>query len=232
MWLEKDNYLYKKFKFSDISSAGKFIQKITEATDINKYSPRLVNDGQEVEIWLKTNNQDGSFNVGAKDFTKYIDSIHNEFLQNPNLKKIVYKELKLYADGGSRGNPGPSASGFVLLDMDDRLIFKEGVYIGVTTNNQAEYQALKFGLQVSYKIEARIVHVYMDSLLVINQMTGKFKIKNRDLWPINESIKKLIVRFEHVSFQQIPRVLNKLADKVVNDTLDEHEQNQINMTLL
>ncbi len=136
------------------------------------------------------------------------------------------KELKLYADGGSRGNPGPSASGFVLLGMDNVLIMKSGVYLGVTTNNQAEYQALKFGLEEAQKLGAHSVHVYMDSLLVVNQMTGRFKVKNRDLWPIHESIGELVKQFTQVSFTHVPRELNKLADRAVNDALDEAERTE------
>lgn len=131
------------------------------------------------------------------------------------------KEAKLYADGGSRGNPGPSASGFAVMDMDGQIIIKEGVYLGVTTNNQAEYQALKLGMEAAKKLHIQELHVYMDSLLVVNQMKGIFKVKNRDLWPINEAIKQLIPSFKHVTFTHVPRALNKIADGAVNEALDQ-----------
>ncbi|MEO6513176.1 MAG: reverse transcriptase-like protein [Candidatus Saccharimonadales bacterium] len=130
-------------------------------------------------------------------------------------------EVKLFTDGGSRGNPGPSASGFVLYDMHDKPLVDHGVYLGVTTNNQAEYTALKLGLEEARKMGARTVHVFMDSLLVINQMKGIFKIKNRDLWPINGAIKELVTSFEHVDFTHVPRELNKAADAAVNRAMDE-----------
>jgi ribonuclease HI len=130
------------------------------------------------------------------------------------------KEVKMYSDGGSRGNPGPSASGYVVYDMDDVILTRQGVYIGITTNNQAEYLSLKFGLQEALKLQARIVHVYMDSLLVVNQMTGKFKVKNRDLWPIYEAVKELVPQFEKVTFTHVPRELNKEADAAVNEAMD------------
>lgn len=129
-------------------------------------------------------------------------------------------EIKMYADGGSRGNPGPSASGYVLLDMSDNIIKKSGLYLGITTNNQAEYQALRLGLEEAKKFNPNVVHVYMDSLLVINQMKGVFKVKNRDLWPIYESIKELAVSMKKVNFTHVPREFNKLADAEVNETLD------------
>jgi len=131
------------------------------------------------------------------------------------------QEAKLYADGGSRGNPGPSASGFAIMNMDGQIIVKKGVYLGITTNNQAEYQSLKLGLEEAKKMEIRQVHVFMDSLLVVNQMLGKFRVKNRDLWPIYESIKQLASTFDSVSFTHVPRELNKVADSAVNEALDE-----------
>jgi len=134
------------------------------------------------------------------------------------------RKAAIYADGGSRGNPGPSASGFLIYDDQQRVVVKRGVYIGVTTNNQAEYTALKLALE---EAEARGVHelaVFMDSLLVINQMKGIFKVKNRDLWPIHDAIMELCRHFKHVTFTQIPRELNKMADAAVNEALDAHQE--------
>ncbi len=133
---------------------------------------------------------------------------------------VVTSRVKLFTDGGSRGNPGPSASGYVLLDANDGLIKKSGVYLGITTNNQAEYQALKLGLDEAQKLGFHEVDVFMDSMLVVNQMKGIFKIKNRDLWPIHQAIKDQLPLFKHITFTHVPRELNKLADAEVNDTLD------------
>ncbi len=130
-------------------------------------------------------------------------------------------EVKMYADGGSRGNPGPSASGYVVLDLQDKVIKEGKVYLGLTTNNQAEYQALKFGLEEAHRLQAKTIYVYMDSLLVINQMKGIFKVKNRDLWPIHQAIKDMLPQFKHVTFTHVPREMNKLADRLVNEALDE-----------
>lgn len=136
-----------------------------------------------------------------------------------------YEKVKIYADGGSRGNPGPSASGFVIIDPStDKVIVDKGVYLGVTTNNQAEYLALKFALEEVHKMGAREIDVYLDSMLVVNQMKGIFKVKNRDLWPIHESINELVGSFERVTFTHVPRELNTLADAAVNRALDEHLQ--------
>ncbi|HUY53250.1 MAG TPA: ribonuclease HI family protein [Candidatus Dormibacteraeota bacterium] len=129
-------------------------------------------------------------------------------------------EIKIYADGGSRGNPGPSASGYVLLTKDDQIIKQNGIYIGVTTNNQAEYRSLLFALKDAVELESKIVSVYMDSLLVINQMNGIYKIKNPDLIPIHREITVLLNFFHKITFAHVPRELNKLADLEVNKCLD------------
>jgi ribonuclease HI len=136
-------------------------------------------------------------------------------------EKQLVEAVKVFADGGSRGNPGPSASGYVLLDMNNTVLVDKGIYLGITTNNQAEYQALKFALEEAQKMHVRRVDVYMDSLLVINQMKDIYKVKNRDLWPIHEAVKQLASAFDHISFTQIPRELNRLADSAVNRALDD-----------
>lgn len=154
------------------------------------------------------------------------DFNHNEraigIIDDNNTTDVT--ELKLFADGGSRGNPGPSAVGYVLVDMHDQIVVKKGEYLGVTTNNQAEYQALKSGLEEAMRMRVRTVHVYMDSLLVVNQMLGTFKVKNRDLWPVHAAVKELAARFNKVTYTHVPREFNKLADAAVNEALNAAEK--------
>lgn len=128
--------------------------------------------------------------------------------------------VKLYADGGSRGNPGPSALGYVILDMQDTLLHQDNKYLGITTNNQAEYHALLAGLEWCRDKGVREVKVYMDSMLVVNQLNSIFKVKNRDLWTLYETAKSLSEKFRKISFTHVPRELNKLADAEVNKALD------------
>ncbi len=135
-------------------------------------------------------------------------------------KSTTLTEAKLFADGGSRGNPGPSASGYAILDTNDNIVKKEGIYLGITTNNQAEYRALKFGMEEAIKMGIKNLHVYLDSLLVVNQMNGLYKIKNRDLLPVYTAIKELTSKFAGITFNHVPRELNKLADGMVNEALD------------
>lgn len=142
-------------------------------------------------------------------------------------RNVSLTTVKLFCDGGSRGNPGPSAAGFVLLGSDDEIIRKGGEYLGITTNNQAEYQSLKLGLEEAQKQSVYELAVHMDSMLVINQMKGVFKVKNRDLWPIHEAVKELIGHFKKVTFTHVPRELNKLADAEVNETLDAYANKSV-----
>jgi mutator protein MutT len=129
----------------------------------------------------------------------------------------------VYSDGGSRGNPGPSAAGFVVMDSYDTVLQEGGMYLGITTNNQAEYHGVRLGLEKALEIGAHTVDFRIDSLLVVNQMNGIYKIKNRELWPINERIHQLVLQFEKVTFTHVKREFNQLADGMVNKILNARE---------
>lgn len=161
-------------------------------------------------------------------FNTPVKIIHFSFEENvrQNKKEVEIdmpkvRVAKLYADGGSRGNPGPSASGFAITNMEGQIVVKKAVYLGITTNNQAEYHALRLGLKEAQLMGVHELHVFMDSMLVVNQMRGIFKVKNRDLWPIHETIKLMLSNFHQVTFTHVPRELNKIADSAVNEALDE-----------
>jgi ribonuclease HI/pterin-4a-carbinolamine dehydratase len=223
MWQEVDQKLYKKFTFKDFNEAVDFINQVADVANKANHHPTIQNTWNTVELWLSTHDAGDIVTTKDKELAQAIDALIEAPTAQPQIKQVV-KEIKMYADGGSRGNPGPSASGYVLLDMNDSIIFKSGVYLGITTNNQAEYQALKFGLEEAQKLGAREVDVYMDSLLVINQMKGIFKVRNRDLWPIHEAIKEQAKQFKKITYTHVPRELNKLADAEVNTTLDAELQ--------
>lgn len=130
----------------------------------------------------------------------------------------------LYTDGGSRGNPGPSAAGYILFDQAGEIVGQGGEYLGVTTNNQAEYQAVHIGLEAALARGWRTLECRLDSMLVVNQLNGVYKIKNRELWPVYDRVQELIARFEKVTFVHVPRQHNQLADGMVNKTLDAAQQ--------
>lgn len=129
--------------------------------------------------------------------------------------------LVIYTDGGSRGNPGPSASGYVILTPDESQILERGgEYLGTTTNNQAEYRAVAHGLAAARKYQASQLAFYIDSLLVVNQLNGVYKIKNPDLKPLHREIQKACASYEKVDFTHVTRENNRLADEEVNKILD------------
>jgi ribonuclease HI/pterin-4a-carbinolamine dehydratase len=216
-WQETKSGLYKKFTFKGFNESIEFVNQIAKIAEENNHHPTIKNEFNTVEIWIITHDAGGTITENDGQLAHQIDALIKPATKT---ERAIPKEIKLYADGGSRGNPGPSASGFVLLGMDDEILLSQGEYLGITTNNQAEYQALKFGLEEAVHLGAQTVHVYMDSLLVVNQMKGIFKVKNRDLWPIHESIKETAKKLTRVSYTHVPRELNKLADQAVNDTLD------------
>jgi ribonuclease HI len=146
-----------------------------------------------------------------------------KIVDKKSTKSFGTGDVVVYTDGGSRGNPGPSASGFVVYGKDGELLFEGGKYLGITTNNQAEYQAVKLGLEKALELNARVVSFRLDSQLVANQLTGVYQIKNRDLWPIHESIKELITKFKKVTFTHVRREFNREADAMVNKILDQYQ---------
>ncbi len=136
---------------------------------------------------------------------------------------VNINDIIIYSDGGSRGNPGPSASGYVIMSPKEEVIHQGGTYLGVTTNNQAEYHGVRLGLEKAIEMGVRNVDFRIDSLLVVNQLNGIYTIKNRELWPIHERIKQLVKEFDHVSFRHVKREFNQLADGMVNKILNAHE---------
>ena len=236
MWQEIDNQLYKEFEFKNFREAFKFMTVVADLAEAAQHHPKWENEWDKVQIWLSTHEAGNTITNKDRNLSELIDKAFNrlEMAHFVDEKTTVkpneigkYKEVKLFSDGGSRGNPGPSAGGYVLLDMNDELVVKNGLYLGITTNNQAEYQALKLGLDEAKKRGAQTVDVYLDSLLVVNQMKGIFKIKNRDLWPIHQAISEDLKNFKHVSFTHVPREFNTLADRMVNDILNDTDRSEV-----
>ena len=223
MWQETKHGLYKQFNFENFKQAWDFMVKVAALSEEMQHHPRWENEWSVVQIWLITH--EGGNNITETDhqMAEAIDKLVDGIITDVEPSQLPHlSEAKIFADGGSRGNPGPSASGFVVMDVEDNVLVDKGVYLGVTTNNQAEYTALKLALEECKKMGVSKVEVYMDSLLVINQMKGIYKIRNRDLWPIHQAIIELSRVFKHISYSHVPREFNKLADAAVNRALDEH----------
>lgn len=130
--------------------------------------------------------------------------------------------LRVYTDGGARGNPGPAATGVVLVAPDGTVLRKEGATIGVATNNQAEYAAMARGLQLAAIYWTGHVECIADSELVIRQLVGRYKVKNETLREMFMAVKRLESSFLSVTYTHVPREneWTAMADALVNEALD------------
>ena len=125
------------------------------------------------------------------------------------------------ADGGSRGNPGPAGYGAVVWSDDHGTVLAENKQaIGRATNNVAEYRGLIAGLEEAAKLGATDVDVFMDSKLVVEQMSGRWKVKHPDLAPLHKQATALSTRFDHITYAWIPRAKNSHADRLANEAMD------------
>jgi len=130
-------------------------------------------------------------------------------------------EAIMFADGGSRGNPGPAASGSVLLTPKGETIAEIGVFLGIKTNNVAEWNGLCAGLEAAVQRGITRLAVRLDSELVVKQITGVYRVKHPDLQPFYARAKALLRKFAFVDIRHVPRKQNAHADAVVNQTLDQ-----------
>lgn len=132
--------------------------------------------------------------------------------------------LRLFTDGASRGNPGPAGLGVVLEAEDGTRLWGGCAYLGEMTNNQAEYRALLAGLRKAAEWKPDRLDVFMDSKLVVDQVSGRYKIKNADLKPLAIEAKRLLSAFPESSITHVPRAKNAGADALANRGIDEHEK--------
>lgn len=129
----------------------------------------------------------------------------------------------IYTDGGSRGNPGPGALGVVFIDQNGKILKEYSHYLGETTNNQAEYEAIIFALQKAKQLKIKELEIRTDSELIGRQLLGEYKIKDSNLQPLFIKAWNLRLDYDKVNLKIIPREQNKAADKLVNIELDNNK---------
>ncbi|HEX5468286.1 MAG TPA: reverse transcriptase-like protein [Gaiellaceae bacterium] len=130
-------------------------------------------------------------------------------------------KARLFTDGGARGNPGPAASAFVLEAEDGTVLDARGEAIGVATNNVAEYRALLNGLAKAVELGIDELEVVSDSELLVKQMRGEYRVKNAALVDLSVEAARLARQLESVRYTAVRREHNELADRLVNDALDQ-----------
>jgi ribonuclease HI len=130
--------------------------------------------------------------------------------------------LLIHTDGAARGNPGPAGAGAVLRDAaDGSLVAEIATFLGVRTNNYAEWTAVALALEEALLQGANHVDLRMDSQLVARQITGQYRVKHPDLKPIHAQVMSLLSRFAGYSVGHVPRELNKEADRLSNVAIDQ-----------
>lgn len=123
-------------------------------------------------------------------------------------------------DGGARGNPGPAGVGIVITDEQGTVLDRANDYLGVATNNAAEYRALLLGLERARALGAEEVEVVNDSQLVARQITGEYRVKKDDLRPLHAQALAALREFGRWSIRSVPREQNEHADELVNEAID------------
>jgi ribonuclease HI len=130
--------------------------------------------------------------------------------------------LRLFTDGAARGNPGPAGLGLVLEDEEGMRLWGGHRYVGTATNNQAEYLALIEGLQEAARWNPDRLEVYLDSQLVVEQLAGRYRVKNPDLRPLHARALALLGSFGDSVVRHVPREKNRGADALANRAIDEY----------
>jgi len=134
---------------------------------------------------------------------------------------MKHKKIKIYTDGGARGNPGPAGIGVVVYDECDNIIDTKSEYIGEATNNQAEYRAVIVALELISKYEVDEINFFLDSELVVKQLNREYKVKNKGLAPLFVKVYNNILKYKKVTFTHVRREFNKEADKLANIAMDK-----------
>jgi ribonuclease HI len=131
--------------------------------------------------------------------------------------------LIIFCDGGSRGNPGKAGLGSVIYDEDKNVLKEISKYIGIATNNQAEYKAVLAAIKEAKKIGAKKIKFFLDSELIVKQMSGEYRVKNKELLTIYLDIRQRMLEFKSVNFFHVPREQNKEADRLANLAMDREK---------
>jgi ribonuclease HI len=130
-------------------------------------------------------------------------------------------KLTIFTDGGSRGNPGPAGIGAIIYNDKKETVAKVSKFLGVTTNNQAEYRAIIAALHKAKELGGTELDFFMDSELAVKQINREYKVKNKDLAPLFLEINNLSLSFKKLTFTHVRREYNKEADQLANEAMDK-----------
>lgn len=137
----------------------------------------------------------------------------------PSLKE--FPELFIHADGASRGNPGEAGAGAVISDSRGRTLKELKCFLGMASNNTAEYQALILALEKALELGARSITVFLDSELVVRQIRGEYRVREPHLKTLHQKAQEILNHFSQYSILSIPREENRRADQLANEAIDQ-----------
>ena len=193
---------------------------IVYEVDIKDESVKITTERYSTYKWVKIDDM-GALVLDEASLT--ILEITNGHKGNV-VKNIGYRGEKIiaevYVDGGSRGNPGPSGVGYYILGANGEVLKRGGEFLGFATSRVAEYYGLKEGIEQAVEMGIKSVRFMSDSLMLVNQMNGVYKVKNSDLIQIYDDIWKLLVNVDSYRFGYIRREQNREADREVNRVSD------------
>ena len=150
-----------------------------------------------------------------------LEIVDEKLLSDKISHRASANAIIINVDGASRGNPGPAGIGYCITGSDGRIIERGGEFIGFATSRVAEYYALKKGIERAIELGYKSARFISDSLMVVNQQNGIFKVKNQDVLPIYQDIQEKLEYFEAVSFVHTPRSKNVIADFEANEAIDK-----------
>ncbi|MDQ2817477.1 MAG: ribonuclease HI family protein [Candidatus Eremiobacteraeota bacterium] len=130
------------------------------------------------------------------------------------------ESCSVYTDGGARGNPGPAGAGGIIVASDGVVVAEISEFLGTATNNVAEYRALIVTLERALEVGCRRLNLFMDSELVVRQLSGAYKVKDEKMLELHGRARSLLRRFDEVTVNHVRREKNKRADELVNDAID------------
>lgn len=190
--------------------------------DVETARERLEDAGVSVESG-NTDHERWRASRGGATAVAYDDKIVIQGSDPRNLEALIREgggRAHVYFDGGSRGNPGPAAIGWVIV-TGDGIVAEGGETIGTATNNQAEYEALIAGLEAARDYGYDEVHVRGDSELIVKQVRGEYDTNNPDLREKRVTVHELLAAFDEWTLEYVPRDVNERADGLVNEALDQ-----------
>jgi ribonuclease HI len=139
----------------------------------------------------------------------------------PELPPKEFPEFFIHADGASRGNPGEAGGGAVISDSQGRTLKELKVYLGMASNNVAEYRAAILALEKALEMGAKRVNLFLDSELVVRQLRGEYRVREPHLKSLHQKAREVLNRFSQYSILRIPREENRRADQLANEAIDQ-----------